>query len=50
MIFEQYSLGNISELDSTIVVTPDELHLIDEELFNDNNFDLTAIVFKSNVE
>ena len=38
------------ELDSTIVVTPDELHLIDEELFNDNDFDLTAIVFKSNVE
>ncbi len=36
--------------DSVYIYTPDELRLIDDKLFYDDNFDLTAIVFKSNVE
>ncbi len=36
--------------DSVYIYTPDELRLIDDRLFYDDNFDLTAIVYKSNVE
>tara|TARA_B100001123_G_scaffold298572_1_gene332991 strand:+ start:83 stop:322 length:240 start_codon:yes stop_codon:yes gene_type:complete len=36
--------------DSVYIFTPDELYKIDEALFNNPNFDLTAIVFKNNVE
>ena len=36
--------------DSVYIYTPDELRLIDDRLFYDDNFDLTAIVYKNNVE
>ena len=36
--------------DSVYIYTPDELRLIDDKLFYDDNFDLTAIVFKGNEE
>ena len=38
------------ETDSVYIYTPDELRLIDDRLFYDDNFDLTAIVYKNNVE
>ena len=36
--------------DSVYIYTPDELRLIDDRLFYDDNFDLTAIVYKGNIE
>ena len=36
--------------DSVYIYTPDELRLSDDRLFYDDNFDLTAIVYKNNVE
>ena len=36
--------------DSIYMYTPEELHLIDDRLFYDSQFDLTAIVYKNNVE
>ena len=36
--------------DSVYIYTPDELRLIDDRLFYDDNFYLTAIVYKNNVE